>query len=339
MIRAMTKWAPSWRRAATTTLVVAGIASGGASAHAFAPAQPVNPPASVQQPGYPPAPVPAQPPAPGSSEVPPQYPPQPEPPQGAATQPAGPPAGYSQQPYGQPGYPQQYPPQQGYPQQPYPPAGYPQPPYGQPGYPPGAYPPGYPPPPGYYPPPPPPTRPHGHGALLLLPYLGFQSNVGTTGRDQNVGFRMGSMIGYRTEGGQFSFNAELTLDVLNLQNAPVGVELTGVGLDLAFSPLFHFDAAALEVAVGPKIGIGGDFIEAKDATGTIQTSTGGFSYGANVGAFLPLGNGASIGALVNFQVRTVSQACTKIYSGSDACVDVSGAPSDKVLGITGAAIF
>lgn len=322
-----------------TTLVVAGIAGRGASARAFAPAQPVNPPASGQQPGYPPASAqaaPAQPSVEGSSEVPPQYPPQPEYPQGGPPQPGG----YPQQPYGQPGYPQQYPPQQGYPQQPYPSAGYPQQPYGQPGYPPGAYPPGYP-PPGYYPPPPPPpaTRPHGHGALLLLPYLGFQANEGSTGRDQDVGFRMGSMIGYRTDGGQFSFNAELTLDILNLKNAPVGIDLTGVGIDLAFSPLFHFDAGALELALGPKIGIGGHLIDAKDSTGTVQTSTNGFSYGVNAGAFLPLGNGASIGALVNFQVRTVSQACTKIYNGSDDCVDVSGVNSDKVLGITGAAIF
>lgn len=344
MTRAMTKWAPSWRKAAMTATVVVGIAGGG-RAQAFAPAQPVAPPA--QQPGYPPAPAqpapsaaPAQSPGP---DAPPQYPPQPAPayPQGNAPQPNGPPVGYPQQPYPPAGYPQQYPPQQqGYPAQYPPPPGYPQQQYEQPGYPPGYYP-----PPGYPaaqpPAPPPSTRPHGHGGLLLLPYLGIQANEGATGQDQGVGGRLGGLIGYRTLGGQASFNAELTIDVLNLKNAPTGVDVTGAGVDLAFSPLFHFDAGPLELAVGPKLGIGVTAVQAKDDTGTLENSTTGFTYGANLGAFVPLGNGASLGGLISFQVRTVSQVCSKNYSGTETCVDASNANvnSDKILGITGAALF
>jgi hypothetical protein len=372
MTRAMTKVAPTWRKAAMTTAMMVGLA-GSTPARAFAPAQPVAPAAPVQQPGYPPTPVqpapeqrpPAQPghPAapssaqpgaqpPASADYPPQYPAPPTPgyPQGTTSPPSVPPAGYPQQYPPQQGYPQsypqQYPPQQGYPPQyppqegyppEYPPSSYPQQPYGQPGYPP----PGYHPPAGYpVPPPPPPaaTRPHGHGALLLMPYLGVQANEGATGQDQNAGFRMGGLIGYRANG-QFSFNGELTIDVLNLKDAPPGVDLTGAGVDLAFSPLFHFDAGALELAVGPKIGVGVTVLQSQDDLGTIENSTTGFLYGVNLGAFLPLGNGASLGALVGFEVRTVSQVCSKYHSGSETCVDTSNANSDKILGVTGAALF
>lgn len=375
MTRAMTKLAPGRRRAAMMAVAVAGLA-GSSGAWAFAPAQPVAPstaaqqpgyppvaapatPAAVPQPGYPPAPAgsgAASPPASGWAGSPPQYPPQPQPAYPQGTAPSGPPSGYPQQGYPPPGYPQQYPPQyppqQGYPQdypppqgypppgypQQYPPAGYPQQPPGQPGYPPPgyAYPPaGYPMP---SPPPPPSTRPHGHGALLLLPYFGVQANEGSTGQDQNAGLRLGGMIGYRANG-QFSFNAELTMDVLNPKNAPKGVDLSGVGVDLAFSPLFHFDAGALELVIGPKLGVGVTLVDAVDDVGKIETSATGFVYGANLGAFLPLSNGASLGALVNFEVRNVSQTCTKIYDGAEACVDRSDANSDKILGVTAAALF
>ena len=348
MIRAMmTRSAPCWRKAVMTTTLVAGIA-GSSGAWAFAPAQPVASPTPVPQPGYPPAPAqsapaqptatpqPGYPPAPSSSGPPSQYPPAPAYPPGTATGPAAAP-----QSYPAPGYPQQYPPQSGYPQgypppgypQQYPPAGYPQQPYG---YPPPGY---YYPPPGYpSPPPPQSSRPHGHGALLLLPYLGVHANEGVTGQDQDAGFRLGGLIGYRANG-QFSFNVELTIDVLNLKNAPKGVDLSGGGVDLAFSPLFHFDAGALELVVGPKIGVGVTIVDAADSVGTIENSRNGFEYGVNLGAFLPLGNGASLGALVNFEVRTVSQTCTKIYDGSDDCVDASNVNSDKILGVTAAALF
>ena len=362
MTPSMTKVAPLWRKAAATAAMVIGMAGSG-PARAFAPAQPVSPPApakqadatapaqpaAVPQPGYPPSATPSSSPVPANPSYPPQYPPPPPGyPQGdarssSATQQPYPPAGYPQQ-YPPPGYPPQYPPpgypqqypEQGYPQQ-YPPSSYPQLPYGQPGYPP----PGYAPPPGYPvppPPPPPSTRPHGHGALLLMPYLGVQANEGATGSDQNVGFRMGGLIGYRANG-QFSLNAELTIDVLNLKNGPPGVDLSGGAVDLAFSPLLHFDAGSLELAIGPKLGIGATIVTANQAGIRDQSTTSGFVYGVNAGAFLPLGNGASLGLLLSFQVRTVSEYCQKPDGGSDMCVGVSNANSDKILGVTGAALF
>jgi len=360
------------RRAMTKVAQGLAIAAlmGGAAGVGHAQSQPGYPPAPVQS-GAPPSTQPAAPPAPAppaaypapppqipspatpapSQNYPPQYPPPPPPdypPQ--AGPPYAAPPGYPQQPYAAPGYPQQPYPAQGYPQQPYagppgypqqpypPPSAYPQQPYGQPDYaPPGYPPPGYF-PPGYAPPPPPPTRPHGHGALLLLPYAGLHAHEGTTGQDRDAGFRIGSLLGYRMNG-QFSLNAELTIDFLNIVNQPAGTSAEGAEIDLALSPLFHFDAGALEVVIGPKLGIWGGAVDTKDDFGTVQDSASGLVVGGNLGAFLPLGNGASLGGLVSFVVRTVSNTCTKPDGGGQKCMDTPHADSEKVLGITAAALF
>jgi len=309
-----------------------------------APAPPAIAPAPPPQATGPatPAPAPDYPPPP-PSDYPPQYPPPPPPDysQQGGSSPYAVPPGYPQQPYAvPPGYPQQpYGAPPGYPQQPYPPpSAYSQQPFDQPGYPPpGYYPPGYY-PPGYSPPPPPPTRPHGHGALLLLPYLGLHAHEGTTGQDQDVGFRIGSLLGYRMNG-QFSLNAELAIDFLNIVNQPARTHASGAEVDLALSPLFHFDAGALELVLGPKLGIWGGVVDTKDDSGTFQSSDTGLVVGGNVGAFLPLGNGASMGGLVSFVVRTVSHTCAKPDGGSQTCMDTPHADSEKVLGVTAAALF
>jgi len=172
----------------------------------------------------------------------------------------------------------------------------------------------------------------------LLPYAGLHAHEGATGRDQDAGFRLGSLLGYRVNG-QFSLNAELTIDFLNIVNQPAGVRATGAEVDLALSPLFHFDAGALELVLGPKLGIWGGVVDTKDDYGTVQTSAAGLVVGGSAGAFLPLGNGASLGGLFSFVVRTVSNMCLKPDGGAQTCMDTPSADSEKVLGFTAAALF
>ena len=338
-----------------TTLAVA--AGQGRSFAQDPPPQQVSPPSAPQQ--SPPPPEPVAPQGPPAQPVPQGYPPQgypqqgypqpgypPQPP-GYPPQPSYPPTGYPQQGYPQQGYPQQGYPQQGYPQPGYPPAGYQQQGYPPPGYPPAGYqqpgypPPGYPPAGSAYPPPPLGPR-RRHGAFLALGYIGLQAHEGASGHGQKAGLRLGGILGYRPND-HLSFNGELTLDVLNLDNPAVGAanqgtDVSGAEFDLAFSPLFHTYAGAVELAVGPKLGLWGGGTQYSVSGETTKYSTGGLVAGVNAGLFVALGNGASLGGLLSFAVRSIGQVCYTDVFGTRTCSNPD-VDSEKVLGITGAALF
>jgi hypothetical protein len=311
-------------------VVVLALGWGGARAFAqYPPAQPNYPPPGAPQQGYPQQDPSQQQGYPQQQA--PQAPPQGYPQQGyPQQQPEGyPQQGYPQQQpegYPQQGYPQQGYPQQGYPQQGYPQQGYPQQGYAQPGYPSG--------PPQYAPPPP--TR--RHGAFLALPYIGLQAHEGVTGEDQSAGLRLGGLLGFRVND-QLSLNGELTIDVLNPSTPSDGSDVTAAEVDLAFSPLYHSDTGALELVIGPKLGIWAGEFDYSLYGETQKYSSSGLILGVNMGAFVPLGNGASLGALVNFEVKTIGQVCFTDIDGSKVCSSSDNGPSEKVLGITGAALF
>ncbi len=285
------------------------------------PAQPGTPP----QPGKP-APLP---PPPGYPQQQPGYPPPGYPPPAYPQQPGYPPPGYSQQPgYPPPGYSQQpgYPPP-GYSQQPgYPPPGYTQ----QPGYPP----PGYAYPPNYYarPAPPPPAGKHG---FLAMVFLGVNSLAGSTGQNENVGFRLGTIMGGRVNE-SFSINGEFTLDVLNPKNVPSNVDLTEFELDLAISPLFHVQTGSnVELVVGPKLGI---MVYEKDDGGSPVIKGNGYVYGLNAGAFASISRSVSLGGLISFAARKFTEVQDCAPDGT--CTTDDNLPgADKVFGITGAILF
>jgi hypothetical protein len=270
----------------------------------------------------------------------PQYPPQQQPgyPQPQPSTPGYP----QQQAYPQPGYPQQeqapgYPQQQTYPQPGYPQQqAYPQPGYPQqqaPGYPQGGAPPAayYAPPPAY--PPPPVTepqyeasaRPAARRGLVFLPYIGFQSVVGSGSSGYSTGFHMGGLLGGHI-GPFFSINGELTLDVMNPDTGSSGIDVTQVFVDLTLSPLFHFGVPYVEFVVGPKLGMFfygasetypssyGYYNSSGDYTGY------GLAYGFTAGAFFPLGR-IALGALLNFTGRSPSEICFTPSGGSEECND------------------
>jgi hypothetical protein len=252
------------------------------------------------------------------------------PPQGYAPPPAGtPPQGYGQPPpqgYGQP-------PPQGYGQ---PPANYGQQPpqgYGQP--PPQGYgqqpPPGYSQQPGYGQPPPPPPGVRRRSGFLAMPYLGIHSYQGDSGDGFGVGLRLGTFLGGRLSE-QFSLNGDISIDAENPDDA-LGLD-SAATVDLAFAPLFHLDTGSggLEIVLGPRLGF---FVSQQEDLAGIEYRQTGLAFGFRAGAFVPISPGVSLGGLIGFDWKKMSEGCIE-----DECSDISDdVPSLKLLSITAAALF
>jgi hypothetical protein len=253
------------------------------------------------------------------------------PPQGYAPPPStgAPPEGYGQPP--QPGYGQQPPPAYG--QQPppaygqQPPPGYQQPPqgYGQPP------PPGYgAPPPGYGQPPPPPPGGRRRGGFLALPYLGIHSYQGDSGNGYGAGLRLGSFLGGRLNE-TFSLNGDISIDAENPDDE-LGLD-SAATIDLAFAPLYHIDTGgSLEVVIGPRLGF---FLSAQEDLLGITYRQTGVTFGFRVGGFVPITPGTSLGGLIGFDFKKMTEACIE-----DDCGDVPDeVDSLKVLSIAAGALF
>jgi hypothetical protein len=303
-----------------------------APAPAAPPGYPYRPPGTA--PGsYPPPAAPAG--YPPAQPYPAQYPPPayPAPPAGYPQQPA--PAGYP--PAAQPaGYPPGYPQQAGYPQQPPPgyapaPAGYPP---GAPGYPPGAQA-GY---PGQAP-----------GAyeqadevprrrkILILPYVGVHSMAGGPASDAfGIGFRTGILGGYQLNP-SISLNGEFLIDLPHVKNSVADQSL--VFGSLTFSPMFHFPAGPMELAVGPKVGLSSFSAETKSGSSKTEDRVSEFDLGSNFGAFFPLGDKMSIGGLVTFDIVTPMESCHKINGGSETCTKDNLGSAQKIVGTMVAVLF
>ena len=332
----------SWQCLVGSALSLAVSATALAQGTPAPPAPPAAPPATSEPAPPPPATPAPPPPAPPAQ---PGTPPQP----GSPPPPMAPPPGYPQQQpgYPPPGYPQQpgYPPP-GYPQQPgYPPTGYPPPGYPQqPGYPPPGYsqqpgypPPGYAYPPSYYARPAPPPPGHKHGFLAMV-FLGVNSLQGSTGNGEDVGFRIGTIMGGRVNE-SFSINGELTLDVLNPKGVPAGVDVTEVEADLALSPLFHVQLNNVELVVGPKLGFMGYSEQTNDTGLSTSASGSGYVYGLNAGVFASISRSTSIGGLISLAARKFTNVCQTDDTGTQTCSSSNLPGADKVLGLTGAILF
>ena len=259
-------------------------------------------------PGYPPPSPGAGYPADPAQQPPPGYPPEQQQPPGYP--PSQQPPGYPQQ---QPGYPQQPP---GYPQQPpgYPPPGYQQ----QPGYPQQPY--------GAAP------APAQRKGLLFLPYLGVESHAGNSGEGFGPGVQIGGLLGGRF-GAMFSLNVELTVNVLNPDNA--GSDVTYLQADLTVSPLVHVPLPNLEIVLGPRVGVFAGSLDSSFVTG----SETGYAMGLNAGAFFPVGPTMSAGGLISFTVRDPHRVCATYGDAAEICDSNSEFTAWKVLSFSAGLLF
>ena len=277
------------------------------------PGYPYRPPgaAAPAQPGNYPAPAPAQQPPPGYAPAPPGAYPQPYPPPPPGAYP--PPAGV---------YPSAYPP----PPPGYAPApGYP-PPGAQPGYPPGAYQQA-------------PEAPRRR-RLLLLPYLGIHSLQGDTAKNLGVGFRTGAVIGFQLNE-HVSLDGELLFDIANPKNVPAGSDITAVALTFSFSPFFHLPLGAMEFVAGPKVGLTGSAASNRIGNTKYEQTGSYLTIGTNVGLFFRLGDKLAIGGLVNFDLQSPVEYCTKVneLESSKSCTKDNLGDAEKVFGTAAAILF
>jgi hypothetical protein len=224
-----------------------------------------------------------------------------------AYEPEPPPLGYPQ-----PGYPPQNYPQQGYPEQ-SPPQSFPPPSSNQAASPVST--------PGY-------AR-----GMLVMPYVGFATPVGSASNSYDTGLRIGSLLGWHLNR-RLSVNVELTLDILNPKGFPSGI--SDSTLDSSFGPLVHLPIGRLEIVVGPKIGF---FQETLSYTGnsvSYSDSYNGFLFGANLGVLAGLGM-IAIGGLFSYTGRYYSNPCQMINDVGNSCTNEPG--TFHTVSLSGVVLF
>ena len=147
--------------------------------------------------------------------------------------------------------------------------------------------------------------------LLVMPYIGVATLIGSrspppvggASESYDTGFRMGSLLGWRPSS-HFSINGEFTVDFLN---PPKGVFLD-VTLDLSFSPLFHLSIGKLEIVVGPKVGFSDEIQTWTVNDQSYNSSYSGLMFGANAGVLAKV-RSIAIGGLVSYTGRSYTGWC------------------------------
>jgi hypothetical protein len=179
-----------------------------------------------------------------------------------------------------------------------------------------------------------------NGVFLALPYLGAESHRGQSGQSFGVGFLVGALFGARI-GNKFSLNGELTIDAVNVKGAPTGTQASRREFDLAISPLYHLGARGVEVVVGPKLGLWFGSYQLTSAGRTLDSGSARGLVGAlNLGVFLPVTQGMSLGGMLSFALRTFDRACNTPVGQTETCdPSPTNLASEKVLGFTAGALF
>ena len=171
---------------------------------------------------------------------------------------------------------------------------------------------------------------------MALPYIGMNSFSGDGTSRLDPGLRLGAFLGgYATE--VFSVNGEVTLDVMN-PNTP-GVDSSEWMADFTFSPLFHARSNSAEFVIGPKLGIWTLSAHGSDGIETVDVDERGWTFGANAGAFFPVGSGAtSLGMLVSWANLQPSHVCATVSGYGEQCTsNISG--DVNVFAFTFAVLF
>jgi hypothetical protein len=178
-----------------------------------------------------------------------------------------------------------------------------------------------------------------NGVFLALPYLGAESRPGQSGQSFGVGFLAGALFGARI-GARLSLNGELTIDVANVNSAPPRTQAAWREFDLALSPLAHLRARRVELVVGPKLGFWQGSYQLTSAGETLDTASARGWVGAlNLGVFLPVVQGLSLGGMLSFALKTFDRTCDTPVGQTETCTASPNRDSEKVLGFTGGALF
>lgn len=189
-----------------------------------------------------------------------------------------------------------------------------------------AFPPAY--PEHSYPPPPPPAHPpqlttprtpRSSGFQPVL-YAGVHSLSGDGTSATHPGLRLGAILGGRaTE--VVSANGEITVDVFNFDTGD-GNSASGSMFQMTFSPLFHAATARADIVIGPKLGAWALTSHASAGGVSAGVEEEGWTFGANAGVFLPVGQGSSaLGMLFSVASLQVTRACRSVSGSGEQCSD------------------
>jgi hypothetical protein len=190
-----------------------------------------------------------------------------------------------------------------------------------------------------------PVPPH-HG-VLLLGYIGVNAFPGKGGLDSQVtgvtvgvdpGLRVGGLVGFYATP-RFSVNGELSVDIINTDDAFGYWKTGGTRTAVAISPLFHLAASAssaVEVAVGPKLGLRWMSISSQSAE---VFSSNGTLFGLNAGVFAR-GGAVMVGGLISFDLGRLGEACRQPDAINDYCAfNASDVDLEKVVSLSGSILY
>jgi hypothetical protein len=186
------------------------------------------------------------------------------------------------------------------------------------------------PPPLRPPPAPPPSRLHAGRRFMALPFFGAHSYRGASGKNHNVGVRLGSLLGARINQ-SVSLNGEVSFDLENPENE-AGVDSSSSTAKVALAPLLHSRSVdgSRQLVVGFKMGL---WANSFDVTMSGQTGTGsstGWLMGLNLGWLFDVGDVMALGLLAAYEIQTPLGACSRPPGGQRTCYD-SGAPNTAKL--------
>jgi hypothetical protein len=180
------------------------------------------------------------------------------------------------------------------------------------------------------PPPPPPSRLHSGRRFMALPFFGVHTYRGASGRNHDVGVRLGSLLGARINQ-SVSLNGEISFDLENPENE-AGVDASSSTAKVALAPLLHSRSVdgSRQLVVGFKMGL---WANSYDVTMSGQTGTGsgtGWLMGLNLGWLFDIGDVTALGVLAAYEIQTPLNACSRPPGGQRTCFD-AGAPNATKL--------
>ena len=172
--------------------------------------------------------------------------------------------------------------------------------------------------------------------FLLLPFVGVHTYVNEEASAYQPGLRFGALAGGRLSN-LFSLNGELIFDFSNVRG--VSSSFHERAYHFVFSPLLDVAAGAVQLVVGPKLGIFLLRTEESDFALTVASEVSGVSAGVNGGLFIPVSVHTSIGVLLSFDLIGANRSCVIGAGGGGGSCGSPAAQNPKVLGMTAGILF
>jgi len=181
-----------------------------------------------------------------------------------------------------------------------------------------------------------PRTPRSSGFQPVL-YAGVHALSGDGMTATEPGLRLGALLGGRATD-IVSANGEITVDVFNFDTSIAGSR-SGSMLQMTFSPLFHAATASADIVLGPKLGAWALSTRGSAAGTSTSVEAEGWTLGANVGVFFPVGQGSTaLGLLFSFADLHVSDACRTVTGAAQQCAGVMDGDFN-ILSLTFAAML